>query len=162
MLSELWFIYKDLYIWLGPGRNVQKMRMKPSWGWKQERLVFPFLSIFSIAARGQILVLFLAHVRFVICEMAMLPPRLLPVLFMAHPSILWDFSSPPGVSTYRQAGELELISHWGGVGLQFMWFDSKGSAVTYLSSSLLPSAFLTLPKCAVRAEVMYAPFGPGI
>lgn len=148
MLSELWFIYKDLYIWLGPGRNVQKMRMKPSWG-ENRRACFSFLSIFSIAARGQILVLFLAHVRFVICEMAMLPPRLLPRSVHGPSVHSLRLLYPPGVSTYRQAGELELISHWGwGWTSGFMWFDSKGSAVTYLSiqsaSPLLSWRFLSV------------------
>lgn len=148
MLSELWFIYKDLYIWIGPGRNVQKMRLKASWG-ENRRACFSFLSIFSIAARGQILVLSLAHVRFCHLWNGDVTTCLLPRSVHGPSVHSFRLLHPPGVSTYRQAGELELISHWGwGWTSRFTWFDSKGSALTYLSiqsaSPLLSWRFLSV------------------
>ena len=141
MLSELWFIYKDVYIWIGPGRNVQRMRTKASWGGNR-RACFPFLGVSSIAARGQIPVWSPAHVRFVICKTAVLPPRLPPRSVHGPSAHSFRLLHPPGVGAYSQAGELESKSL--GVGLDFqihvVWL------LTYLSirsaSPLLSWRFL--------------------
>lgn len=106
---------KGIYLWIGPGANMQKMRMFDEFMWGA-RFFLSLISSVIAAAKSQTLILSRNHFCFVICKMGIIIHHGVPtsshLRLCSWPVRTWAFFVFPivlGVGTYRQKGEPGLV-----------------------------------------------------